>query len=350
MTTQTHPLATLRIGFVPLADAAPVIAAATQGFDVGEGLKIELSRANSWASLRDKLVVGLVDAAHMLAPLAMATHLGVGHLHMPLAVPLRLSLDGNVIAVSQALHAALAEAGFGAERGELARALAGAAAQRRAAGRSALTLATVFPASSHHALLRRLVAEAGLAEGADVRLVVLAPPLMVDALAAGVIDGFCAGAPWGSVAVERGIGHIAAASADFGAGRSEKLLALTQDFVAAQPELVLRLTKAVARAARWCADPANREALAALLAEPRHLGLPAAVIARSLAGRLVLHPGGTETAIPSFLTLGGAEVSRPDPTHAGPVLDEIGEAPPAGAGDAAAGLFRPDLYESAVSG
>lgn len=339
----------VRIAFLPLTDAAAVVACAAAGFGEAEGLSVELSRENSWASLRDKLAVGLVDAAHVLAPLAMATHLGIGHLRKPLVAPVRLSLDGNIVCLSRDMFHAAAATGYGGGSTGLAGALARIAADRRASGARPLTLGTVFPASSHHALMRRIFAEAGLVEGQDAHLVVLAPSMMVEALDRAVIDGFCAGAPWGGIAVDKGLGHIAATSSEFASGRTEKLLATTVEWAEARPDALARLIRAVTKAAAWCADPSNHSALAALLAEHRHLGLPEAAIARSLDGRLVRHPGGEPSLVPRFISLGGASVSRPDPAHVGQILDEIGEPIAAAAAREASTLVSPNLYDAALA-
>ena len=95
----------LRIGYVPLSDAAVLIAAATRGFAEAEGLSIELVREVSWANIRDKLILGHFDAAHMLAPFAIATTLGLGHLKVPLIAPFALNLNGNAITISSLVHA-----------------------------------------------------------------------------------------------------------------------------------------------------------------------------------------------------------------------------------------------------
>lgn len=336
----------IRVGFIPLTDAAVVIAAARLGFAAEQGLDIVLSRENSWASLRDKLIVGLIDGAHLLAPLVMATHLGVGHVRTALTVPVRLSLDGNVIVVSDRLARGLKQAGYDRAlgAGNFPAALAAVIKDKRVGGDRPLTFGTVFPASSHHALMRRILAEAGLVEGREVRLVVLPPPFMVDAVASDIVDGFCVGAPWGGVAVERSLGHIVAASSEFGAGRTEKLLAFRKEWQETHADIALRLTGAMIASARWCGDPRHHGELAALLAEPSHLNLPVETIARSLAGRLLLDPGASPVLIPSFLSIGGGEVSRPDVGQIDMMLEDIGEpVSPAMRQDAAA-LFNLELY------
>src|ERR1700752_3509256 len=128
----------LRIGFIPLIDAAALLIAVDKGFAATEGLEIDLIREVSWSNVRDKLNIGLFDAAHLLAPLAIASSLGIGHVRVPLTAPFNLALNGNAITVSPSLWTALSTAVEGTAEGDLAspavsaRALARVVAVRRA--------------------------------------------------------------------------------------------------------------------------------------------------------------------------------------------------------------------------
>src|SRR5262245_65697586 len=97
----------LRIGFIPLADATALIVAVDKGFTAAEGLEIELVREVSWSNVRDRLNIGQFDAAHLLAPVAVASSLGLGHVRVPILAPFNLGLNGNAITVTSALQAAL---------------------------------------------------------------------------------------------------------------------------------------------------------------------------------------------------------------------------------------------------
>ena len=103
----------LRIGFIPLADAAALLIAVDKGFCAAEGLDVELVREVSWSNVRDKLNIGLFDAAHLIAPIAIASSLGLGHIKVPIVAPFGLGVNGNAITVSPALHAALRDAADG---------------------------------------------------------------------------------------------------------------------------------------------------------------------------------------------------------------------------------------------
>ena len=200
----------LRIGFIPLVDASALIVAVDKGFAAAEGLDVTLVREVSWSNVRDKLNIGLFDAAHLLAPVAIASSLGLGHVKVPIVAPFNLGINGNAITVSPALHAAIMEEIEGDRLDPMATALAlsRVVAKRRKSGAEPLTFGMTFPFSTHNYQLRFWMAAGGVDPDEDVRLVVLPPPYMVDSLANGHVDAFCVGAPWNSVAVDLGVGHI----------------------------------------------------------------------------------------------------------------------------------------------
>lgn len=218
----------LRIGFLPLVDAALLVAAREEGFAEQEGLSIDLVREASWANLRDRLSVGMLDAAQMLAPAAIAATLGFGHLRVPMAAPTKLNMNGNSITVSTALFEEMAAAAQGeiADVDVAAAAFAKVAAARAAREAEPPVLASVFPFSMHTLLIGEFLRRAKLRAGEDIPLVVLPPQLMAASLANGQIDGFCAGAPWNALAVEVGTGVIVALGVDLIADAPEKLLVL----------------------------------------------------------------------------------------------------------------------------
>ena len=196
---------TVHAGIIPLLDCAPLVVAAEFGFAEKHGLKLELSREPSWASIRDKVTIGHLDCAHMLGPMVVASTLGVGHVRTPLIAPMALGLNGNAITVSSALFDRLQDQGLDdTDALSGARALKKVIEEDRKAGRPPLTFGVVFPFSTHNYELRGWLAGGGINPDFDVRLVVIPPPLMVANLDQGLIDGFCVGAPWNAVAVEAG--------------------------------------------------------------------------------------------------------------------------------------------------
>jgi two-component system, oxyanion-binding sensor len=258
----------LHIGFIPLVDAAALIVAVDKGFAAAEGLDVTLVREVSWSNVRDKLNIGLFDAAHLLAPVAIASSLGLGHVKVPIAAPFNLGLNGNAITVSPALHADIMSEISGDPFDPMATALALArvVAKRRKRGAEPLTFGMTFPFSTHNYQLRFWMAAGGVDPDEDVRLVVLPPPYMVESLASGHVDAFCVGAPWNSVAVDLGVGHILHLVADILVRAVEKVLAVRQDWSEKNPDVVAALVRAAFRAAEFIEQPHNRAEAARILA------------------------------------------------------------------------------------
>ena len=342
------------IGFIPLVDAAALILAVDKGFTAAEGLDVTLVREVSWSNVRDKLNIGLFDAAHLLAPVAIASSLGLGHVKVPIAAPFNLGLNGNAITVSPVLHAALLAEIDGDRFDPMATALALArvVAKRRKSGAEPLTFAMTFPFSTHNYQLRFWMAAGGVNPDEDVRLVVLPPPYMVESLASGHVDGFCVGAPWNSVAVDLGVGHILHFVSDILVRAAEKVLAVRQNWSEKNPEVVAALLRAAFRAAEFIEQPQNRAEAAHILAQPERIGVGADIIQRTLDGRLKISPDGTTRESSRYLLLGREGAARPDPVQAAWLYAQMirwGQTSwsPVALKTAMA-VFRPDLYDAAI--
>jgi len=344
----------LHIGFIPLVDAAALIVAVDKGFTAAEGLDVNLVREVSWSNVRDKLNIGLLDAAHLLAPVAIASSLGLGHVKVPIAAPFTLGINGNAITVSKALHAAILHQIDGDRFDPMAtaRALARVVAERAKIGAEPLTFAMTFPFSTHNYQLRFWMAAGGVDPDEDVRLVVLPPPYMVDSLANGHVDAFCVGAPWNSIAVDQGVGHILHFASDILARAAEKVLAVRQNWAEKNPEILASLVRAVARAAEYVEQPQNRAEVARLLAQPERVGVAADLIRRTLDGRLKISPDGTMRESSRYLLIGREEAARPEPVQAAWLYAQMvrwGQAPlSAEALKTAMAVFRADLYDLAL--
>ena len=344
----------LRIGFIPLVDAAALIVAVDKGFTTAEGLEVALVREVSWSNVRDKLNIGLFDAAHLLAPVAIASSLGLGHVKVPIVAPFNLGLNGNAITVSPALHAAIMAEIEGDRFDPMATALALArvVAKRRTSGAEPLTFGMTFPFSTHNYQLRFWMAAGGVDPDEDVRLVVLPPPYMVDSLANGHVDAFCVGAPWNSVAVDLGIGHILHFVSDILVRAVEKVLAARQDWAEKNPQVLAALVRAHIRAAEFIEEPQNRAEAARILSQPERIGVDAEVIQRTHDGRLKISPDGSQRESSRYLLVGREGAARPDPAQAAWLYAQMvrwGQtALRPEALKTAMGVFRPDLYDAAV--
>ena len=344
----------LHIGFIPLVDAAALIVAVDKGFAAAEGLDVTLAREVSWSNVRDKLNIGLFDAAHLLTPVAIASSLGVAHVKVPILAPFNLALNGNAITGSSALHAAIMGEIDGDRFDPLAtaRALARVVAARRRSGQEPLTFAMTFPFSTHNYQLRFWMAAGGVDPDEDVRLVVLPPPYMVDSLVSSHVDGFCVGAPWNSVAVDRGVGHILHFVSDILVRAAEKVLAVRQTWAEKNPDTLAALVRATQRAADFIEHADNRDEVVGLLAQPERVGVDADLIRRTLEGRLKVSSDGTVRASGNYLLLGRERATRPDPAQAAWLYAQMvrwGQAPLSGeALKTAMSVFRPDLYDGAL--
>ena len=294
----------LSIGFVPLLDSAIVLAAEAKGFFVEEGLKVRLTRETSWSAIRDRLAVGSLQAAHVLAPMPIAANLGLFPLAPKLVAPIALGLGGNAVTVSAALGAAMEAEG---DESDLDPAKAGAAlkrviAVRRAEGLPPLRFGVVYVFSGHNLELRYWLAANGIDPDRDIEIVVLPPPFMPDAVEAGRIDGYCAGEPWNTIAARRGAARIVTVKAKIWRSSPEKVLALPADFVDANEETVAALLRGLYRASQWAAAPENHPELAAILAEPGHLDVDRAMLEPLFSGTLAISDKAQTTVEDFFLT------------------------------------------------
>jgi two-component system, oxyanion-binding sensor len=344
--------AKLRIGYIPLVDAAALIVAVDMGFAAAERLDVELVREVSWSNVRDKLNIGLFDAAHLLSPVAIASSLGIGHVRVPIIAPFNLGLNGNAITVSPRLFTSLSGLADGdiADPVVSAHALARLVADRKARGVAPLTFGMTFPFSNHNYQLRFWMAAGGVDPDEEVRLVVLPPPYMVESLASGHVDGFCVGAPWNSVAVDSDVGRILHFGCEIMARASEKVLAVREHWAVENNETLGRLIRALTQASAFIDAPNNH--LAAATAVARRLGVEADLVTRSLAGNLKIAPDGTAHIDGRYILIGRGDASRPDPVQAAWLYAQMvrwGQAPMSEDLTATArAAFRPDLYDAAL--
>jgi NitT/TauT family transport system ATP-binding protein/nitrate/nitrite transport system substrate-binding protein len=269
--------ARLRIGLLRLSDGAPVIIAHEFGFFAEEGIETELLIEPSWANIADKLAYGFLDAAVILPPLAFALTLGLRGPPQPMVIPYIVSGGGNTVTVSRAL----AEEGAQIARRDGLSTLRALANCLRG---SDATLGIVHAYSTHNLLLRYWLAAAGIEAGRDVRLTVVPPARVVEALSARQIVGFCAGAPWGEVARRAALGITVATSYDIWQHAPEKALALRADWSHDHPETQAGVMRALLRAAKFCDDPENASYIAAVLSRRRYLDVDSHTILAGLPG------------------------------------------------------------------
>ncbi|RWC27335.1 MAG: nitrate transporter [Mesorhizobium sp.] len=340
-------------GFMPLFDSAVLVAASELGFAAREGIDLTLHRETSWANIRDRIAIGHFHLAHMLGPMPLACNLGLTPLASETIVPFSLGLGGNCVTISNAVWTGIVAHGAEAD---LDPARAGAALgalirERAAADLDPLRFAVVHPHSGHNYELRYWLAACGIDPERQIEIVIVPPPFMADALAAGRIDGYCVGEPWNSASVAAGTGHIVTVKAQIWRNSPEKVIGVRKAWADENPEALAALLRALHHSARWCQDPANHGELAAVMAQPGFLGLPPAVQMPILTGHLQLG-GGAERTIDDFFLPFDKAANFPWKSHALWFYTQmvrwghVAHTPENLA--IARDCYRPDLYRSAL--
>lgn len=333
----------LRIGFIPLTDAAPIIVAHTQGLFTRRGLDIGLSREVGWATVRDKIIYRELDAAHAVAPMVVSSTLGLGCLATPCLTAYVLNAHGNAITLSTALwQAGVRDAVTFRDH------------IRRTRHDRLPVLGVVFAHSAQHIVLRDWLRSAQIDPDKDVRIVVVPPPQLHRNLAAGTIDGYCVGDPYNTQAVREKTGWIAATSADLAPGHPEKIFMVREDFAADRAEEHLALVAALQEASVLCDDPAFRPELVRLLARAEHLNVPAKILSPALLGPLDLGRGEPPVSAENYIRFSRDEANMPAVARAQWIIDGFirhglvpkGRALPA---DLARRVFRIDLFAQALA-
>ena len=343
----------LTIGFLPLVDACLPILAHEHGFAEEEELSLRFVRDVSWATVLDRLLYGHSDAAHLVAPLAIATTLGIGRPAQPLSVPFVLGLNGNGVTLRTDLAAQLLTPGELGDPVQLGARLKEHVTQLATTGKR-LRFGVVHRFSSHNYKLRYWLAACGIQPDKDIEIVTIAPPFMADALESGEIDGACVGEPWNSVSVERGVGTIVLATAQIWRRGVEKVLAVREPVLERRRPAFEALVRAMRKAGAHFVDPANWEANSAILARPKYLGQDAALIMRAISDRLVLHAGCAPVHYPDFMFQYSEAANFPWVSQAEWLYGQLirWEGGEWNAQDAAkaARVFRPGVYRSALKG
>jgi len=267
-----RPSEKVRIGFIALTDCAPLLVADGLGYFEKQGIQVELHREAGWASIREKILYGQLDATHAVVGLGLSLRLGLQGLTCPAIVPFVFNLHGNAITLSTDLW----------RRGVRDAATLGKLV--RSAPERMLTLGIVARTSSHNFMMRRWLQSGGIDPDRDVRLVVLPPTQMTGTLSAGLIDGYCVGDPWNSQAVVQGIGWCPAISQDVMPRHPEKVLVTTEDFAARKPDTLSAVVRALHEACAFCDVPKNREQVVEIIHSSGQLRTEREVLRMSLVG------------------------------------------------------------------
>lgn len=343
----------LTVGFLPLVDACLPILAREHGFAEAEGLSLRLVKDMSWATVLDRLLYGHTDAAHLVAPLAIAVTLGRGRPAQPLSVPFVLGLNGNAITMRADLARRVAQPGALGDPAVVGAALKAVVEAERAEGRR-LRFGVVHRFSSHNYMLRYWLAGCGIRPDIDVEIATIAPPFCADALESGEVDAICVGEPWNSVAVERGVGGIVLATAQIWRRGVEKVLAFREPVMEERRADAEALVRALRKAGEHFVDPANHELNAAILARSEYLDGNAGLIRRAIADELLLARGGDVLKYPDFMFQHREAANFPWVSQAEWLYSQMvrwdGAGFDADEASRVARVFRPDVYRSALLG
>ena len=263
----------VKIGFIPLTDCSSVVMAAVNKFDEKYGIKIIPSKEASWASVRDKLVNGELDAAHVLYGLVYGVQLGIGGPRKDMSVLMTLNHNGQAITLSNQLKDKGAVDGSG---------LAKLVARKE----REYTFAQTFPTGTHAMWLYYWLAANGINPMKDVKTITVPPPQMVANMRVGNMDGYCVGEPWNNRAIVDNIGFTAVTTQDIWVDHPEKVLGTTAEFVQKYPNTARAMTAAVLEAGRWIdASKSNIFKTAETIAQKSYVNTDMDVIQERLLGR-----------------------------------------------------------------
>ena len=261
----------VRVGFIPLTDCASVVVASAMRFDEKYGIKIVLSKEASWAAVRDKLVNGELDAAHVLYGLVYGLPMGIGGPKTDMSVLMTLNHNGQAITLSNQLKSK------GATTGEALKKLVDA--EKRD-----FIFAQTFPTGTHAMWLYYWLASHGINPLSDVKTITVPPPQMVANMRVGNMDGYCVGEPWGARAIYDKIGFTAATTQDIWKDHPEKVLGCTAGFVQKNPNTARALIMAVLEASKYIDTLSNRPKVTQLIAEKSYVNTTEEVIEQRFIG------------------------------------------------------------------
>jgi nitrate/nitrite transport system substrate-binding protein len=263
----------VKIGFIPLTDCASVVMASVLGIDKKYGVKIIPTKEASWAGVRDKLINGELDMAHVLWGLIYGVHVGISGPKKDMAVLMNLNHNGQAITLSKKLADKGAVDGAGL-------------AKLMASEKREYTFAQTFPTGTHAMWLYYWLAAHGINPMKDAKIITVPPPQMVANMRVGNMDGYCVGEPWGHRAIADGIGVTAITTQDIWRDHPEKALGTTADFVKKYPNTARAVTAAIIEAGRWIdAGLQNKNQMASTVADKAYVNTSVDVINQRIMGR-----------------------------------------------------------------
>ncbi len=252
----------LKIGFIAITCASPLIMADPLGFYKKEGLNVSLNKTAGWALIRDKMINKEHDASHFLSPMPLAMSMGLGSNQVAMNVASIQNTNGQAIT----LHVKHKD-------------------KRDPKSWKGFKFAVPFEYSMHNFLLRYYLAENGINPDTDVQIRVTPPPEMVANLRAGNIDGFLGPDPFNQRAVYDEVGFIHILSKEIWDGHPCCAFGVSDDFIKQNPNSFAALYRAVLTASFMASQPKDRELIAKVIAPAQYLNQPEAVLNQVLTGK-----------------------------------------------------------------
>tara|TARA_R110001599_G_scaffold53310_5_gene148794 strand:+ start:6938 stop:8236 length:1299 start_codon:yes stop_codon:yes gene_type:complete len=345
----------ITLGFIPLTDCAPLVIAQEKGYFTSEGLNVTLSREVSWAGIRDKVGLGILDGAQMLASIPVASRLGVGGPKIDLVSAMVLDLNGNAITLNNHLYNHLYEIDSRSEFSPLiaAQALQCFIEENKRSKRPKLRFGIVYPCSTQSYELRYWLASAGIDPDRDIEIVVVPPPKMVTAMTEGDIHGFCVGEPWNTLAVQQQIGHVVATKYQLWNNSPEKVFAVSEAWSKEHPATHQALLRALIKACIWLDKKENRRITAKIISQAAYIALPEETVALSLMGSSLKHYGLPPEKVEDFHVFHRYSANFPWLNHAEWFISQMyrwGQlTTPVNIEETVAAVYKPGLFRIAAS-
>ncbi|MFO1115750.1 MAG: CmpA/NrtA family ABC transporter substrate-binding protein [Beijerinckiaceae bacterium] len=261
----------LKVGFIPITCATPIIMASPMGFYAKQGLEVEVVKTAGWAVIRDKTINKEYDAAHMLSPMPLAISMGLGSTPIPFATPAIENVNGQAICLAMKHKE-----------------------KRDPKDWKGFKLAVPFDYSMHNYLLRYYLAEAGIDPDQDIQIRSVPPPEMVANLRADNIDGFLAPDNIVQRAVYDGVGFIHILSKEIWNGHPCCAFAASKEFITQAPNSYGALLRAIVEATAYASKPENRKQIAEAIAPANYLNAPVTVLDQVLTGTYADGLGGVK--------------------------------------------------------
>ncbi len=274
MSANTPNAKKIKLGFIPLTDCAPLVAAKELGLFAKYGVDVELSKEASWANIRDKILLGELDGAHCLFSMPLSVYTGIGgKAGSEMKIAMVLNNNGQAITLSKDFCGLTGYKEIGK---------AGAAVKAVKAKKE-VTFAMTFPGGTHDMWLRNWMAASGINQK-SVGIITIPPPQMVANMRVDNMEGFSVGEPWNGVAAAQNVGFTHIASQDIWKHHPEKALVVNSKFAAAEKEDLKKVMKAIIEACKWLDNMGNRKKAASWLTKPYYVNAPLQVIEARLLG------------------------------------------------------------------